>query len=124
MQRRTVRGEARVSNCTSNSEAIRSSPQVRFTVAISATNRCTLGIPRATWLTFTRTCSSWAHENGVPGKVVVELMGHATVDTTLNVYPQVIDGSKRGGGCAGRTRIVRDCSQAGRKAGTRSLNFE
>jgi len=32
---------------------------------------------------------------GVPGKVVAELMGHAKVDTTLNVYTQVIDGSKR-----------------------------
>jgi integrase len=54
-----------------------------------------LGIPRATWLTFRRTYSSWAHEKGVPGKVVAELMGHAKVDTTLNVYTQVIDGSKR-----------------------------
>jgi hypothetical protein len=31
----------------------------------------------------------------VPGKVVAELMGHAKVDTTLNVYTQVIDGAKR-----------------------------
>jgi len=54
-----------------------------------------LGMPRATWLTFRRTYSSWAHEKGVPGKVVAELMGHAKVDTTLNVYTQVIDGSKR-----------------------------
>ena len=54
-----------------------------------------LGIPRATWLTFRRTYSSWAHAKGVPGKVVAELMGHARVDTTLNVYTQVIDGSKR-----------------------------
>ena len=46
----------------------------------------TLGLPNATWLTFRRTYSSWAHEKGVPGKVVAELMGHAKVDTTLNVY--------------------------------------
>lgn len=36
-----------------------------------------------------------AHEKGVPGKVVAELMGHAKVDTTLNIYTQVIDASKR-----------------------------
>ena len=28
-----------------------------------------------------------------PGKVVAQLMGHANVDTTLNVYTQVLDGS-------------------------------
>ena len=30
-----------------------------------------------------------------PGKVVAQLMGHANVDTTLNVYTQVLDGSLR-----------------------------
>jgi integrase len=54
-----------------------------------------LGLPRATWLTFRRTYSSWSHEKGVPGKVVAQLMGHANVDTTLNVYTQVLDGSLR-----------------------------
>jgi integrase len=54
-----------------------------------------LGFKRATWLTFRRTYSSWAHEKGVPGKVVAQLMGHAKVDTTLNVYTQVIDGALR-----------------------------
>ena len=44
-----------------------------------------LGLPRATWLTFRRTYSSWSHDKGVPGKVVAQLMGHANVDTTLNV---------------------------------------
>lgn len=58
---------------------------------------CTqLGLPRATWLTFRRTYSSWSHDKGVPGKVVAQLMGHAKVDTTLNVYTQVLDGSVRG----------------------------
>ena len=54
-----------------------------------------LGLPRATWLTFRRTYSSWSHDRGVPGKVVAQLMGHANVDTTLNVYTQVLDGSVR-----------------------------
>jgi len=57
---------------------------------------CTrLGLPRATWLTFRRTYSSWSHDRGVPGKVIAQLMGHANVDTTLNVYTQVLDGSLR-----------------------------
>jgi integrase len=55
----------------------------------------TLGLERVTWLTLRRTFSSWAHEKGVPGKVVAQLMGHAKVDTTLNVYTQVVDGSLR-----------------------------
>jgi integrase len=54
-----------------------------------------LGLPRATWLTFRRTYSSWSHDKGVPGKVVAQLMGHANVDTTLNVYTQVLDGAVR-----------------------------
>ena len=54
-----------------------------------------LGLPHATWLTFRRTYSSWSHDKGVPGKVVAQLMGHANVDTTLNVYTQVLDGSVR-----------------------------
>jgi hypothetical protein len=31
------------------------------------------------------------------GKVIAQLMGHAKVDTTLNVYTQIIDGSLRRG---------------------------
>lgn len=33
--------------------------------------------------------------DSVPGKVVAQLMGHTKVDTTLNVYTQVIDGALR-----------------------------
>ena len=55
----------------------------------------TLKQRRATWLTFRRTYSSWAHDKGVPAKIVAQLMGHANVDTTLNVYTQVLDGSIR-----------------------------
>jgi integrase len=50
---------------------------------------------RATWLTFWRTYSSWAHEKGVPGKEFAQLMGHTKVDTSINVYTQVVDGSVR-----------------------------
>ena len=62
-----------------------------------------LGLPNATWLTFRRTYASWAHEKGVPGKVVAQLMGHAKADVTLNVYTQVLDGSLRSAvDCVGR----------------------
>jgi integrase len=54
-----------------------------------------LELPKISWLTFRRTYSSWAHESGVPGKVIAALMGHAKVDTTLNVYVQVLDDSLR-----------------------------
>jgi integrase len=54
-----------------------------------------LELPNATWLTFQRTYSTWSHAKGVPGKVVAQLMGHAKVDTTLNVYTQVLDHSLR-----------------------------
>jgi integrase len=54
-----------------------------------------LGYPRASRLTFRRTYSSWAHDLGVPQKVVARLMGHANVYTTLNVYTQVLDDSLR-----------------------------
>ena len=52
-----------------------------------------LGLPHATWLTFRRTYSSWSHDKGVPGRVIAQLMGHANVDTTLNVHTQVLDRS-------------------------------
>jgi integrase len=54
-----------------------------------------LELPRISWLTFRRTYSSWAHDSGVPAKVIAALMGHAKVDTTLNVYAQVLDHSLR-----------------------------
>ncbi len=53
------------------------------------------GLRRATWLTFRRTYSSWAHDKGIPPKVVAAIMGHAKVDTTINVYTQVLDGAVR-----------------------------
>jgi integrase len=52
-------------------------------------------LQRVTWLTFRRTYSSWAHDKGVPAKVVAQIMGHTKVDTTMNVYTQVLDGAAR-----------------------------
>ena len=74
------------------------------------------GFRRATWLTFRRTYSSWAHDKGVPGKVVAQLMGHAKVDTTLNVYTQVIDGALRAAVDRVGSRIVHNCSRIRKRA--------
>jgi integrase len=38
-----------------------------------------LGISRATWLRFRRTYAWWAHDVGMPGKVIAQLMGHMKV---------------------------------------------
>ena len=54
-----------------------------------------LKIARVTWLTLRRTFSSWCHASSVPDKVTAEMMGHANVSTTLNVYMQVVGESKR-----------------------------
>jgi len=48
-----------------------------------------------TWLTFRRTYSSWAHDKACPPKVVAPDHGHVKVDTTVNVYTQVLDGATR-----------------------------
>ena len=52
-----------------------------------------LNLPNASWLTFRRTYASWAHDKGVPGKVVAQLMGHTNANVTLNVYTQVTIGN-------------------------------
>ena len=65
------------------------------------------GLRNATWLTFRRTYSTWAHDKGVPGKIVAQLMGHAKVDTTLNVYTQVLDDSVRAAAGSVGTELFR-----------------
>jgi integrase len=65
------------------------------------------GLRRATWRTFRRTYSSWAHDEGIPPKVVAAIMGHAKVDTTINVDTQVLDGAVRDAA----HRELFDCSQ-------------
>ena len=45
-----------------------------------------LGLPKASWLTFRRTYATWRpHEKRRAARVVAQIMGHAKVDTTLNV---------------------------------------
>ena len=54
---------------------------------------------------------------GRAGKVIAQLTGHAKVDTTLNVYAQVVDAH-----CAGPpTWSDPNCSQTGRNERANSL---
>jgi Phage integrase family len=66
-----------------------------------------------TWLTFRRTYSSWAHQKGVPPKVVAAIMGHTKIDTTLNVYTQVLDGAAR----EAADRVGSELARIGQTAG-------
>jgi integrase len=70
-------------------------------------------LSRVTWLTFRRTYSSWAHQKGVPPKVVAAIMGHTKIDTTLNVYTQVLDGAAR----EAADRVGSELARIGQTAG-------
>jgi integrase len=47
------------------------------------------------WHTFRHTYRSWLDETGAPMKVQQELMRHASIQTTMNVYGQAMPESKR-----------------------------
>ena len=47
------------------------------------------------WHTFRHTYRSWLDETGAPMKVQQELMRHASIQTTMNVYGQAMPSSKR-----------------------------
>src|ERR1035438_10511380 len=47
------------------------------------------------WHTFRHTYRSWLDETGAPVKVQQELMRHASIQTTMNVYGQAMPASKR-----------------------------
>jgi integrase len=47
------------------------------------------------WHTFRHTYRSWLDETGAPLKVQQELMRHASIQTTMNVYGQAMSSSKR-----------------------------
>src|SRR5688572_27287982 len=65
------------------------------------------GVERATWLTFRRTDSSWAHAKRVTAKVITPILGHTKVDTTMNVFTQVLDSAAR----TAADRVGSECSE-------------
>jgi integrase len=54
-----------------------------------------LGLGPIGWHTFRHTYRSWLDETGAPMKVQQELMRHASIQTTMNVYGQAMPESKR-----------------------------
>ena len=54
-----------------------------------------MGIATMGWHTFRHTYRSWLDETGAPMKVQQELMRHASIQTTMNVYGQAMSSSKR-----------------------------
>jgi len=54
-----------------------------------------LGLAPIGWHTFRHTYRSWLDETGAPMKVQQELMRHASIQTTMNVYGQAMPESKR-----------------------------
>ena len=53
------------------------------------------GLGRVTWHQFRHIHSSLLNDLGVPVKIAQEQLGHASVQTTLNIYTHVVDGSHR-----------------------------
>lgn len=47
------------------------------------------------WHTFRHTYRTWLDETGAPMKVQQELMRHASIQTTMNIYGQAMSSSKR-----------------------------
>jgi integrase len=47
------------------------------------------------WHTFRHTYRSWLHETGAPMKVQQELMLHASIQTTMNIYGAAMTETKR-----------------------------
>jgi integrase len=54
-----------------------------------------LGLGPIGWHTFRHTYRSSLHETGAPMKVQQELMRHASIQTTMNVYGRAMTDSKR-----------------------------
>ena len=54
------------------------------------------------WHTFRHTYRSWLDETGAPMKVQQELMRHASIRTTMNVYGQAMSSGKREAGSGKR----------------------
>ena len=55
-----------------------------------------IGLPEGIgWHTFRHTYRSWLDETGAPMKVQQELMRHASIQTTMNIYGRAMTDSKR-----------------------------
>lgn len=53
------------------------------------------GLPHYRWHDLRHTCASWLISKGVPIKVVQELLGHKSIQTTLDTYGHLLDEAKK-----------------------------
>ena len=70
-----------------------------------------LGLPKATWLTFRRTFSTWADTRGVSAKLRAELMGHGP-EINQSVYTKVIPEALRNAVASVGSELFANCSQS------------
>jgi integrase len=68
-----------------------------------------LGLPKATWLTFRRTFSTWADERGVSAKIRAELMGHGP-EINQTIYTKVIPDTLRKAVESVGSKLFANCS--------------
>jgi integrase len=54
-----------------------------------------LGLPKVSWHCFRRTLATWLSEQGTQIKTTQELLGHSSVNTTLEYYVQSLTESRR-----------------------------
>jgi integrase len=54
-----------------------------------------LGLPRVSWHCFRRTLATWLSEQGTQIKTTQELLGHSSVNTTLEYYVQSLTESRK-----------------------------
>ena len=54
-----------------------------------------LGLPRVSWHCFRRTLATWLSERGTQIKTTQELLGHSSVNTTLEYYVQSLTESRK-----------------------------
>lgn len=54
-----------------------------------------LGLPRVSWHCFRRTLATWLSEQGTQIKTTQELLGHSSVNTTLEYYVQSLSASRQ-----------------------------
>jgi integrase len=70
-----------------------------------------LGLPKATWLTFRRTFSTWADTRGVSARIRAELMGHGP-EINQSVYTKVIPEALRNAVANLGSELFANCSQS------------
>jgi len=81
-------------------ESIQGSVRLRPTCIIQGPAGEAAGVGRVTWHQFRHIHSSTLHQLGVPVKIAQQQLGHASIETTFNIYTHVVDSEHRKAICA------------------------